>query len=824
MLIVMRGYKFLFLSHVIAFAITNAVVAQHITNNNVFSGKPDVAQAPFTHPLYIIENKGQVTDQYGNPRTDILYKTSSGSMSVFIGKGELHYQFSRQEEDTTCPIAINKKDILRKTNARPKHYEMYRLDMTLEGANPNAEVIPENKQAYYETYYTAAAKGSDAQAYQKITCRDIYPHIDWVVYTKDNKLEYDFIVNPGGDVNNIKIKYSGATDIVKSDGNVKIKTPLGEINEGNLYAYEQATQKQVAAMFKLKNNTITFSLRGHSSPHSAIIIDPTLVWGTYFGGSAGDEGYGIACDSVGNVYSTGLTASTSDIATTGAYQTDLIEGQDIYLAKFSGSGSLFWATYYGGALVNQYVCGLCCDYTGNVYIAGTTNSIANIATTGSYQPVYGGGEEDACLAKFSSSGSLLWATYYGGDSADLGYSVTCDGSGNVYMEGRTISTSGIATAGAHQSTDSGGAADVFLVKFDSLGNRQWGTYFGGSAGAIPGISIAWDKGQNIYITGEAYSDSDIAFGSVWQSIFSGTSDAFLAKFRLDGSLVWSTYYGGESGTGGAPGVAVDDSGDVFLCGTTESSTGIATAGTHQPSYGGDVDAFIVKFDSTCTRLWGTYFGGSGVEEGHGIACDKWGNVFMTGITESTGGISTAGAYQGTLLGTINAYLANFSGSGALLWATYYGSSTDTSGTSGFGVTSDNSGNVYITGITTATSNIATAGAYQGANGGDIDAFVARFGSFTTGVATITTALPNISLYPNPNNGNFTLSGELSGFYNYADVSVIDASGKMVYRGQITINGNKLYKSISIPGLMPGIYTVRISAGAEIKKIKFSVIK
>ncbi|MFI4963221.1 MAG: SBBP repeat-containing protein, partial [Legionellales bacterium] len=140
------------------------------------------------------------------------------------------------------------------------------------------------------------------------------------------------------------------------------------------------------------------------------------------------------------------------------------------------------------------------------------------------------------------------------------------------------------------------------------------------------------------------------------------------------NLVWGTYYGGTgSNNGSGTAIALDASGNVYITGNTQSSSGIATAGAYQTTYGTNTNAFVAKFNSAgTTLLWGTYYGGAGPDYGTGIALDASGNVYITGYTSSTSGIATTGAYQTTNAGT-ETFVAKFNSAGTiLLWGTYYG--------------------------------------------------------------------------------------------------------------------------------------------------------
>jgi hypothetical protein len=444
----------------------------------------------------------------------------------------------------------------------------------------------------------------------------------------------------------------------------------------------------------------------------------TKQWATYFGGNYYDIGYALATDISGNVYLNGYTSSSSGVATSGAYQTSNGGSYDAFLAKFNSSGSLQWATYYGGSS-DEYGYSVSTDATGNVFIAGNTQSLSGIASSGAYQTSLSG-SSDGYLAKFSSDGTFQWATYFGGSNSDNAFGTTTDPSGNVYLAGYTGSTSGITTSGAFQTLNAGGS-DAYLAKFNNEGSIQWSTYYGGTNNEICG-DIALDAFGNIYLAGST-SSSGISTTGAYQTTKAGGSDAFLVKFD-QGYKFAATFYGGESADIGYS-VASDGSGNVYLAGFTSSSTGIATSGAYQDYYNGNTDAFLAKFNSSGALLWATYFGGGDGDNGFNLALDISGNIYLAGNTTSLSGIATSSAYQSSNSGSTDAFLAKFNGSGALQWATYFGGSSDENGNS---VVTDASGNVYLAGTTKSSSGIATSGAYRTTIGGDYDAYIAKFNS------------------------------------------------------------------------------------------------
>ena len=328
-------------------------------------------------------------------------------------------------------------------------------------------------------------------------------------------------------------------------------------------------------------------------------------WGTYYGGSGNDWGYACSTDASGNVYMTGTTESLAAgtiIATSGCHQSSYGGGAyDAFLVKFNSAGARQWGTYYGGTGNDEG--GSCAtDASGNTYIVGRSSSISGsmISSSGSHQSVYGGGSDDAFLVKFNSAGIRLWGTYYGGSGTDYGYFCALDISGNIFISGVTSSSiPSMASSGSHQFAI-GGGNDAFLVKFNPLGIRQWGTYYGGS-GIDYGYSCATDTSGNVYMAGHTTTSlgTSIATLGNHQSVNGGGVDAFLVKFNSAGVRQWGTYYGGTSGDYGW-GCATDANNNIYLVGKSTSGTSIASTGSHQSNYGGGTyDAFLVKLADNC---------------------------------------------------------------------------------------------------------------------------------------------------------------------------------------------------------------------------------
>lgn len=403
--------------------------------------------------------------------------------------------------------------------------------------------------------------------------------------------------------------------------------------------------------------------------------------------------------------------------------------------------SRHWGTYYGGARTdNGY--SVAHDKFGNLYVAGYTNDTATnppIIPYLGFQNTYGGGMYDAFLVKFNSDGVRLWATYYGGTGDDRGYAVATDVSGNVYLAGITTSanSNAIAQNGMINSFQ-GGNYDGFLVKFDANGNRLWGTYFGRNLSAYP-QSLATDAVGNVYMAGYASDTSGIGtLGTHQVSFGGGTYDAFLTVFDPNGIRLWGTYFGGAGNEGTSPpgaaaamvGVGLDEAGNIYLCGSTTSSSGIASSpGVHQSINAGNGDGFLAKFNMNGNRIWSTYYGGSQADQCHSVAIHGV-IVYLSGRTQSSSGIATPNGYDNTYGGGGNsdAFLVRFDSAGVRKWGTYYG---DQGVEFGYSVTVDERGNIYQAGRTSSATNIASSDGFQTTYGTNTDAYLVKFDSSGT---------------------------------------------------------------------------------------------
>ncbi|MFC1925011.1 Ig-like domain-containing protein, partial [Chloroflexota bacterium] len=448
----------------------------------------------------------------------------------------------------------------------------------------------------------------------------------------------------GTQVDRIRLGYNRPVQIDER-GNLIIAYDDGTMVESAPIAWQEIEGQRMpvtAAYTLYGDREVGFSI-GDYIPGIPVIIDPEVTWNTFLGGGGNDYGLGIAVDSSGNVYITGY----SNVAWGSPLQSHS-GGYDAFVAKLDGSGTLTWNTFLGSSVTDKGY-GIAVDGSGNVYVAGES-----LATWGGSPVQAHSGGYDAFAAKLNGSGSLTWNTFLGSDSGDTGYGIAVDGSGNVYVTGNSG-----ATWGTPERAYSGGD-DAFAAELDSSGTLTWNTFLGSSA-TDHGYGIAVDGSGNVYVTG----DSGATWGTPVRA-YSNNGDAFAAKLNGSGNLTWNTFLGGSS-TDNGNAIAVDSSGNVYVTGNSG-----ATWGTPERAYTSNGDAFAAKLNGSGSLTWNTFLGGSSSDYGNGLAVDGSGNVYVTGNSLATWG-SPLRAYTSNG----DAFTAKLNGSGNLSWNTFLGgSSTD----------------------------------------------------------------------------------------------------------------------------------------------------
>jgi len=599
--------------------------------------------------IRFLENKGQMMDMQRKAVNNVLFKAGAGGVDVYVTTDGLSYVFvdlKRYKKKNNSPFNFKQhNDSITGTYCR--------ADMQLVGATIRKEnIVQEGESTERNDYYYGDICPNGilgVHSYEKVTINNIYPGIDWVLHSGKNGLKYDFIVHPGANPSQIKLKYkwTGQPQL-QDNGSLKIYTPMGNITEGTPVSYSDG--KQMQTTYSIADSEIHFNVGDYNSTQT-LTIDPTLVWATYYAGSNG----------------------TGDIL--GMHE----DGTNVWLGGFESAANFPTVNPGNGA-----------------YFQGTL-------TAAQYYP-------NVAIIKFTTAGICKWATYYGGSTYEWANSIYSDGK-NIWLTGLTASnnfpTYNPGNGAYYQGTFVPGI-DAFILKFDTAGVRKWATYYG--EGDETGNSIQSD-GKNVWVTGTTESYALPIYnpggGAYFQGSLGGNENAFLLKFDTSGVCKWATYYGGNARIEGGYSIYSDGT-NVWVTGVTGSSNfptlNPGNGAYFQAGLSSGVDAFLLKFDTAGVRKWATYYGGNQTDFGYSIQSDG-NNVWVTGQTTSLnfpvynpGG----GAYfQGTLAAVSNgnAFILKFDTSGVSKWATYYGGDYYDEG---FSIQSDGT-NVWVSGGTGSTN-------------------------------------------------------------------------------------------------------------------------
>ena len=442
-----------------------------------------------------------------------------------------------------------------------------------------------------------------------------------------------------------------------------------------------------------------------------------LIYSTYLGGSGFDSIVNSTADSSGNVYVTGSTDSEG-FPTMNAFQSKSGGRSDAFVAKLDADGGAVYSTYLGGSGFESFI-NSTADSSGNVYITGSTDS-EEFPLINAFQSEYGGGFNDAFVAKLDANGVLIYSTYLGGSGSEFFVNPTVDSSGNIYLTGSTGST-GFPLLNAFQS-EFGGINDAFVTKLDADGGAVYSTYLGGSR-FESFINSTVDSSGNVYVIGDTDSE-EFPTMNAFQSEFGGGSlDSFLTKLGATGTPVYSTYLGGAN-EDFYEDFTVDASGNFYIAGETKSKD-FPISNAFQSKYSGGFDVYLTKLGATGTPVYSTYIGGSNDEVFRGFTIDSSGNAYISGTTASAN-FPTRFPFQPVSKDTLfeDAFLTKLSATGSLLYSTYLGGrGTDVP----HSVVVTTSGNVYIVGATGSPDFPVSPAAFQQlkSKGDNFDLFITK---------------------------------------------------------------------------------------------------
>ena len=620
------------------------------------------------------------------------------------------------------------------------------LRMRLVGANPAPRVTGLQELLGRSNYFIGNEPHNwriGVPTYASVQYEDVYPGIDLVYHGQQGRLEYDFVVAPGADPEGIQLAFIGADEVeIDDNGDLVLHVSGEQIRMAQPLVYQERSggRQRVSSGYVMTNGQQIGIRIGEHGTAKAPSIAPVVNYSTYLGGGGKDVGSGIAVDSSGNIYVTGLTDS-SNFPNVNAIQRR-IGHRDAFVTKITAAGdAIVYSTYLGGSesvftMGNGFEFGsdIAVDAFENVYVTGNTDS-TDFPTVNAFQPTYGGGGcaftvpcGDAFVTKLDATGSrLVYSTYLGGSANEAASGIVVDRAGNAFVVG-TTSSPDFPTVSPLQFShrnrgDSRGilVGDVFVTKLNAAGDTLvYSTHFGGSS-AEDGRAIAIDAAGRAVVTGFTASP-DFPTASPLQAVRGGDLDVFVTMLDVAGSaFVYSTYLGGRD-SDRSVGITVDSAGNAYVTGTT-ASTDFPTQRAFQATLAGGLDAFVASIRADGSALnYSTYLGGSDRDVGTGVVVNRAGQACIVGFTKSSD-FPILRAIQVAFGGDVDAFMTKLdSGGSALMYSTYFGGQgIDIA----WDITMNKRGTVYLTGETGSLQFPLENPIQNTFGGGSSDAFVAR---------------------------------------------------------------------------------------------------
>ena len=575
------------------------------------------------------------------------------------------------------------------------HSHLYQVEFL--NSSEQVEVRGDKALNTYNNYF----KGNDSSkwrsncaVYQAVVYKNIYPNIDLRYYTENDMLKYDLVVHPGGNPDNIVLKYKGAEKLTVKSGQISIHTSVGDVKEmiPRTYQFSNQGNRDVECSYLLgPDQTVHFQV-GNYSPSATLIIDPTLVFSTFTGSRSDNWGYTATYDQAGSFYSGSITLNSDPInngnlfpVSPGAYQRTFMGGDgtddggyeyDITIMKFSSNGAnRMYATYLGGS-GNEQPHSLVVDQAGNLVIAGRTSSpdFPSVNPNGPKDVAKGG--YDIILTKLNAGGTALIGSRIIGGSANDGVNIApkysrnivpmgqsslrlnygddgrseviLDNAGNVYLASCTSSTDFPVTANAFQKTSGGMQDGVFIKTSADLGTILASSYIGGSSDDAA-FALALNPTTNqVYLAGGSSSKNlpGTGNGPVVSASNKGGIDGFLSIISNDGGTLVKTSYFGTTGTEVLYGVQFDNKGFPYIMGTTTGAWPVVNA----PFVQANGKQFIAKLLPDISNfVYSTTFGkGAPFPDLSPTAflVDRCENVYFAGWG---GGLETEGSGDGAAI-------------------------------------------------------------------------------------------------------------------------------------------------------------------------------
>ncbi len=715
-----------------------------------------------------------------------------------------HQEFQYKLQTSSCDYYFSERgmSVVLKQNYRDSGLLTMRYDVSFVGANTGTFESIDQMNFKKRRFY--GNKIEDIQSYRSLKLSNVWDGID-ILFNVDRNgnLKYDFYVTTGN-YKDVALKYEGLSQGVIEDKSLMFYSDFGTISQAFPEVYTKSkTQLNEQSLLDFElvfhKNVLSFNVEDYDK-NLDLVIDP---WCTYFGGGDIDEAYGLAVDSAGNSVITGYTFSSDLPITAGAIDTAYDIDYDAYIAKFDPSGDLLWATYYGGN-GGDYGRKVKLDAQNNVYATGNTTSTDLLTSPGAYQPA-NAGSYDAYLLKLSPNGGFVWATLFGGTGGDFGM-VEDLRNDKVVISGFTSSTN--LPANGFQTT-LGGAVDSYLAVFDTSGNYEWSTYFGGT-NSEDMHAITFDYDGNIIAVGDTYSNDMPITTGAFQMNNNGSHDVYILKTSPTGTKLFATYFGGY-GKDDALGVCTDEDNRIYIAGYSQSSDFPVSTGAHQTSLNSGRDGMIARFTPTGHREYCTFYGGDDNEDFTGMV-NQNGKIYLVMNSRSTDLLLHGVSHQTSNLGYAENFILVMDTSFNFAYSTYFGG---VSSESSYEIDVTHDEVIYISGFSSGADLAFGSGIFQNSPIGSTDAYVLRLDSLEgTFNALQEFSVLNFEVYPNPTRDQLSLNASLNSINS---IEIIDAGGKL----QMLIHNPDPKELIDVSGLANGTYFIRLISDNQVLRSSFT---
>ena len=425
---------------------------------------------------------------------------------------------------------------------------------------------------------------------------------------------------------------------------------------------------------------------------SAIFADaqPSLQWARNIGGSRGDE---IKTDAAGNVYTVGYFSGNADFDPGPGTFYLTADGGDAYVSKLDASGNFLWAARLGGDAIN-YNFSVEVDASGNVYSVGYFSGTVDFDPGPSVFNLTTNGQSDISISKLDAAGNFIWGKRIGGTLGEFAYAMLIDQAGNLCITGVFNGIVDFDPGPLVFNLDGNGANECYILKLDADGNFIWAKEIDGFY--AQGDDIAKDASDNLYVCGVYSQTVDLDPGAgVYSVTSSGSADAFVIKLDATGNFIGGRSFGGP-GSQTCESVKADAAGNIYLTGffplTVDFNPG---AGVFEMTALGSSDAFVLKLDAAGNFVWAKAFSGTAADNANDLAVDASGNVFVTGLFQTTADFDPGPGVFNLTAFSNDIYIAKLDAAGNFGWAIRYGGTTLDAGLSIF---ISAAGNIYATGF------------------------------------------------------------------------------------------------------------------------------